>query len=80
MQLQLFFNVVETCSYSYLLLYWIYTQQKLLQCCVVQHSDVHMIQRGIESCIFSISSGETESSEAMNSQLQAGWLEDHAIC
>ena len=29
---------------------------------------------------FFISSGKTESSEAMDSQLQAGWLEAHAIC
>ena len=53
---------------------------KLLQCCTVQHSDVNMIQRGIESCLFSISSGKTDSSEAMKSQLRAGWLEAHAIC
>ena len=29
-------------------------QETLLQCRTVQHSDVHMIQRGIESCLFSI--------------------------
>ena len=59
----------------YLLLYWLYTQQKLLQCCT---SCVNMIQRGIEGCLFSISSGKTESIEAMNSQLWAGWLEAYA--
>ena len=43
------FNVVEMCSYIfYLLLYWIYTQQKLLQYC----KDVNMIHQGIESCLF----------------------------
>ena len=75
------FNVVEMCSYIfYLLLYWIYTQQKLLQRCTVQHSDVNMIQRGIESCLFSISSGKTDSSEPMNSQLRGGGVEAHVIC
>ena len=39
-----------------------------------------MSQRGIENCLFSISSGKTDSSEAMNSQLQAGWLKAHGIC
>ena len=29
---------------------------------------------------FFISSGKTDSSEAMNSQLRAGWLDTHAIC
>ena len=27
-----------------------------------------------------ISSGKTDSSEEMDSQMQAGWLEGHAIC
>ena len=54
--------------------------QKLLQCCTGQHSDVNMIQRGRESCLFSISSGKTDNSKAMDSQLRAGWLEGHAIC
>ena len=55
-------------------------QQRPLQCHTVQHSDVNMIQRGTESCLFSISSGKTESSEAKDSLLRAGWLEAHAIC
>ena len=53
---------------------------KLLQCCTVQHSDVNMIQRGIESGLFSISSGKTDSSEATNSQLWPGWMEAYVIC
>ena len=46
----------------YLLLYWIVKQQKLLQCCTVQHLDVNMIQQGIELYFF-ISSGKTDSIE-----------------
>ena len=30
--------------------------------------------------LFSISSGNADSSEAMNSQLQSDWLEAHAVC
>ena len=68
-------------SYIFICFYIGFTRiKKILQCSTVQHSDVNMIQRGIESCLFSISSGKTDSSEAMNSQLRAGWLEANAIC
>ena len=40
----------------------------------MQHSDINMIKRGIESCLFSILSGKTDSSEVMNSQNFAGGL------
>ena len=60
----------------YLHLYWIYTLQNSYNADIVQHSDVNMIQQGIESCLLLISSvKKTDSSESMNSQLRVGWLE-----
>ena len=55
-------------------------RQQFLQCHTVQHSDVNIIQRGIESCLFFISSGKADSSEAIDSQLPVGWLEVHMKC
>ena len=58
----------------YLFSYWTYTQETLLQCRTVQHSDVNMIQRGIESCLFSIfSEKRTVVKQWIYNCGQAGW-------
>ena len=56
----------------YLLLYWIYTQQKLLQCCTVQHSDVNMIQRGIDFFRFPLEK-QAVVKQWIHNCGQAGW-------
>ena len=58
----------------YLFSYWIYTQQKLLHCHTVQHSDVNMIQRSIESCFFLFRlEKDTVVKQWIHNCGQAGW-------
>ena len=54
----------------YLLLNWIYTQQKLLKCLTVQHSDVNRIQRGVESFFDFL---QTVVKQLIHNCRRAGW-------
>ena len=48
--------------------------QKLLQCCTVQHSDVNMIQQGIESCLFRfLLEKQTVAKQWIHNCGRAGW-------
>ena len=64
----------------YLLLYWIYTQQKYLTMLYGSALGRKHESARYRALSFSISSGKKpDSSEAIDSQLRAGWLEAHAI-